>query len=173
MIVRTVKSFALAAFAGLVLACGSAQAITEDLGTLGSDTTYFGNYVSAGSFTDYYTFSLGSNSTIAGATFEIDIGKWLNVDLSKVSVTGGTLGSALTDTSPNNGFSFAGLGVGDYTLAVAGVAKGIAGGLYLGALQVQQTQSVASPAPEPETYALMVLGLAGVTYLVRQRKSAR
>jgi hypothetical protein len=167
-----IKSSALATFAALAMACGSAQAITDDLGLLTTETAYFGNFVSdAGSFTDYYTFSLGSGSTVEGATFEIDIGKWLNVDLSTVSVFGGSLGSSLTDTSPTNGFSFSGLQAGSYTLAVAGVVTGTNGGLYLGAIQAKQ--SVASPAPEPETYALMVLGLAGVGFMVRRAKSAR
>lgn len=169
----TIKSAALALFAGLTLACSGAQATTSDLGLLSNSTTnYFGNYVpKAGSFTDYYTFSLGSDSTVSGATFEIDIGKWLNVDLSQVSVAGGSLVGSLSDTAPSDGFSFAGLQAGQYTLSVAGVVTGMAGGLYLGAIQA--TQSVASPAPEPETYALMVLGLLGVTLLVRRGKSAR
>lgn len=167
-----IKSSALAAFTALALACGSAHAIVDDLGLLTDETAYFGNYVTnAGSFTDYYTFSLGSGSTVQGATFEIDIGKWLNVDLSTISVSGGSLGSSLTDTSPTNGFSFTGLQAGDYTLTVAGVVTGTNGGLYLGAIQAKQ--SVASPAPEPETYALMVLGLAGVGFMVRRAKSAR
>lgn len=173
MSVKTFKLSALAVFAASAMACGGAQAITSDLGLLSNnDTTYFGNYVpTRGGFTDYYTFSLGTNSTVNGATFEIDIGKWLNVDLSQVSVSGGSLGSSLMDTSPSNGFSFAGLQSGQYTLSVAGVVTGLAGGLYLGAIQA--SQSVASPAPEPETYALMVLGLMGVTLLVRRGKNAR
>lgn len=172
MSINTFKTTALSVFAGLAMACGSAQAITDDLGLLTNETAYFGNYVAdAGSFTDYYTFSLGAGSLVSGATFEIDIGKWLNVDLSKVSVTGGSLGSALTDTSPSNGFSFTGLQAGNYTLTVAGIVTGAYGGLYLGAIEAKQ--SVASPAPEPETYALMVLGLAGVAFMVRRAKSAR
>lgn len=168
---KTFKSVAAVAMTSMALACGSAQAAT-DLGVLTSNITEFGNYVpNAGAFTDYYTFSLGSDSAVVGATFEIDIGRWLNVDLSTVSITGGTLGSALSDASPTDGFMFSGLHSGQYTMAVAGVVTGVLGGAYYGAIHASQT--VASPAPEPEQYALMALGLAGVAFLVRKAKSAR
>lgn len=167
---RALHPTTLRVAAVMALVCGNAHAITDDLGVLSSDVTYFSNYIpNLGGFTDYYTFSLGSNSTVSGATFEIDIGKWLNVDLSRVSVKGGTLASALSDTSPTNGFNFAGLAAGQYVLEVAGVVTGHLGGAYYGAIQAKQ--SVASPAPEPEAYALMALGLAGVALLVRRARS--
>ena len=171
MNINTLKKSVSALAIGTLLGLGQAHATTTDLGLLDTGVTYFGNYLdNGGTFTDYYTFTLGASSTVAGDLFEINIGKWLNVDLSSVSVSGSGLSSALSDASPPNGFTFSGLQAGQYTLTVAGLVTGTAGGLYLGAIEAKQ--SVASPAPEPAEYALMALGLVGVSLLVRRAKSA-
>jgi len=158
----------IAVMAALSLIGSAAQAVTN-LGTLGSSWTYFGSSFSAGtsSFTDYYSFSLAGDSSVSGKTFEIDIGKWFNVDLSSVTLSGGSLSSALSDTTPSS-LSFAGLTAGSYTMEVVGTVTGLFGGSYLG-----EIRAVAAPVPEPADFALMSLGLAGVGWMVRRRSVAR
>ena len=53
-------------------------------------------------------------------------------------------------------------GGGDAT--VMGVANGTSGGIYTGAISV-------TAVPEPETYAMMLAGLAALGFLARRRQS--
>ena len=62
-------------------------------------------------------------------------------------------------------FSFAGLAAGNYDLAVSGyLDRGQFLGGYTGSIS-----AVAAPVPEPETYAMLMLGLAGVGFAARRR----
>lgn len=167
----TVHRIALAvlALSGSLIAAPASSA-TKDLGALTGEWTWFGNYFNAGTntFTDYYTFALVNNGLVAGGTFEIDLGKWLNVDIKSVSLSGGSLATSITDTYAKDGFTFEGLTQGAYTLSVSGLVTGWTGGAYIGAIQ-----AIAAPVPEPEEYAVALLGLLGVGALVRAGKRAR
>jgi hypothetical protein len=66
------------------------------------------------------------------------------------------------DADIKDGFSFAGLTSGDYTLVFAGFSTGkgtFGGNVY------------ATPVPEPETYAMMLAGLGALGFLARRRKN--
>lgn len=163
------KSKSLIAGAVLALAGVSAMAAaptctsTTGWGELGPPGyEFFGNsFNSAGSYTDCYTFSLGSAADSFGGTIELD--SWLNsldINLLSVSLYSGDaqIGS---DSSPGF-FSFAGLSGGGYTLAVSsqvtshdGLWDGKVG--YLGLIA-----TIAAPVPEPQALALMLVGIAGV-----------
>src|SRR6218665_2089893 len=86
---------------------GTAMAKTEDLGNMGPPgTALFGNWFTSGqSFTDTYTFTLDSGANGIGGVFDFDLSWGMHIDLASVSLSGGSLSSALVDTSPLS-FSF-------------------------------------------------------------------
>jgi hypothetical protein len=161
--------------AALALAvAGPAMATTcwydSTLGTLNSAGTDFGAACTGeGSFSHHYTFSLASLSGVSGDADDWDL-RFLGISttLLSVGVSGGSLGSSWqTDSSPLDGFTFANLGSGDYQLRVIGSVDGWSGG-YDGTIRAVAT--VASAVPEPETYAMLALGLAAVGWVTRRRK---
>jgi PEP-CTERM motif len=153
------------------------------LGTMGPPgAAWFGQaFSSAGSYLDCYSFSLSSASDSFGGTIELD--PWLNkldIDLTTISlfsggVHGGAPSGALIGSDDTPGlFSFGSLATGTYTLTVsskvtrdAGLWNAPVG--YVGLFATNRA-SVASPAPEPESMALMLAGLAGVAAAVRRRR---
>jgi hypothetical protein len=141
----------------------------------------FGNsFSSANSYLDCYTFSLTGLANSFGGVMEID--PWLNkldIDVTKVSLYSGGLLSGKTtggviswDDSPSN-FSFGSLSAGTYTLAVSTTVARDFGFFsdpvrYRGTIETTAA-SVASPAPEPASFAMMLAGLVGVGAAARRR----
>jgi MYXO-CTERM domain-containing protein len=173
------KSAALATLVSLATAAGAA---TTNLGLLSAGDTKFGNtFYSSGTFTDYYTFTIGSSST--GAAGTITDTDWSiftrDVEVTKIVLSGGTLSSALTDSNADDGVSFTGLGAGTYNMALTvSVGTGfLTSGSYNGTIHAvastTPTAPVASPAPEPADFAMALMGLAGVGLMVRRRRAAR
>lgn len=176
---KSAAAVALFSVASLAMAKGTASNPVS-LGLLGNADTQFSNsFNSGGTFTDYYSFSIGANSNgAAGSTFDTAYSFFFTgVDVTKITLSGGTLGSALIDNSPEN-FLFSGLGTGTYLLTVSGkLTDGLFAGDYNGTIHAfsaptSPTAPVASPAPEPADFAMALMGLAGVGYMVR-RRSAR
>jgi PEP-CTERM motif len=148
--------------AALVAAASSAATAdqTVNLGLLTSLPKTFSSFV-LGSFTDTYTFSLGPLSTgVTGLYGSLEIAPAFSISGLQITLTG-TPGGPQTDTTPSDGFSFAGLGTGNYALKLVGTATGMGGGIYGG--------SVAA-VPEPETYALFFAGLGVVGFVARRRR---
>lgn len=126
-----------------------------------------------GAFTDTFSFSLTPSSLLSTSVsnnildiLNITDGK---VELYKGDYADGTGDDALqgwysfdgtTGSSPN---LFANLTAGTYYYNVTGVADGKYGGYYT------ITSAIKAPIPEPETYALMLIGL-GATLLARRAK---
>ncbi len=171
-----------AALATLVSFASMAGAATTNLGLLTAGDTSFGNtFYSSGTFTDYYTFSIGANSSgAAGNITDSDLSFFTrDVDVTQIVLSGGTLSSALKDINADDGFSFVGLGAGSYTMALTvKVGTGfLTSGYYNGTIHavVNQTPTapVASPAPEPADFAMALMGLAGVGFMVRRSRAAR
>jgi hypothetical protein len=161
----------------LAMALGSASsmAITQNLGTLDAsgtdfDQTFwsvFGAGSPLGQFTDYYTFNLAAPATGAsgGAAVNFEWGE-VNLALTSVSLYSGA-GQLLASSSPAS-FSFSGLGAGSYKLAIAGDYEGLLGAAsYSGTIR-----SIASAAPEASSFAMALLGLAGVGAMVARRRKA-
>lgn len=180
------KSFAAAV--ALVLSAPAMAATCTgggSLGTLGPPgAALFGeSFSSAGSYLDCYSFSLTSAADSFGGVLELDVLlNKLAIDVTGVSLftgassigqsTGGLVGA---DYTPSY-FSFGSLAAGSYTLAVASTVNRDAGLWdasvgYVGLLATSRA-TVASPAPEPETYAMMLAGLVGIGAMVRRRKQS-
>jgi hypothetical protein len=152
----------------------ASQAKTEALGALTAAGASFGNTLLGwGTFTDYYTFSLGNDSGAVGTTVTYDS---ILQDLTIKSVgiesfSNGWVGIGSKDYSANV-FSFSGLGAGAYRLVVNGAVgfqidlrDGFKPASYQGTIQ-----SIASPAPEPGTLAMALVGLVGVSFAALRRK---
>jgi len=157
---------------------GSAMADkTENLGDMGPPgIALFGNWFNSGqSFTDTYTFSIDSGANGVGGVFDFDASWGMHIDLTSVSLTGGSLSSALVDNTPLS-FSFGSLAAGTYSLIVKGVASGNPlggwdfGGVSYGGKLVTTPAQVSAPVPEPETIAMMALGLGVMGFVARRRK---
>lgn len=181
------KTKALAAAAALLLAAPVMAATctsTKTWGPMGppGSASFSQTFYSNGSYLDCYTFSLTSLANTSGVTGEFDNSFWLDIDIKSVSLFaggvlgGGNLGSFVkSDDSPAK-FSFDALTAGTYTIAVASrVYKDFEwnwnnGVGYTGKFSTTAA-SIASPAPEPGTMAMMLLGLAGVGAVARRRQS--
>lgn len=183
----------VAAAAALVMSAPSMAAVCNGgygLGTLGPPgASWFGESFSrAGSYLDCYSFSLSSAADSFGGTWELDLSPTLSINVSGFSlfnggvVGGSTSGSAISGLNGSwgstNSFSFGALAAGTYTLVVASTV-GRTGYSFWGDTPVgyigqivttRSTTPVASPAPEPATYAMMLLGLAGVVGMARRRR---
>jgi hypothetical protein len=105
-----------------------------------------------------------SIATLSGKkTFDLDI---LNFGIHNIGTnqtfTGTMISNGPTDSWTINNLI---LGVGNYEVVVAGKILGNGGGSYGGNLNV-------SPVPEPETYLMMLGGLAIVGMAASRRKKA-
>ncbi|MES2717427.1 MAG: FxDxF family PEP-CTERM protein [Pseudomonadota bacterium] len=145
----------VAAAAALALSGGAFAA--HDLGELSAAPDSFLFAAGPGLFSSGYLFSLGSLSDVSGIATMFPIGM-----VSEIGVTVSNGMASYTDTNAKDGFTFAGLGAGDYTLNVFGyssVATSAVGFI------------AAAPVPEPETYAMMLAGLVAVGFLASRRKN--
>ena len=176
------KSILVSASLVLLGLGSSAFAQPVDLGVIDGSNTEFGRSFGRlfgfgspiGAFTDHYSFSIGTPSTATGGTIVLEFGS-LDLSLTGISLSGGTLGSTmLFDPTPQS-FSFSNLGVGSYTMTVAGrlnVAPGPIGFAQYSGFLSATTTSIGAPVPEANTYAMLALGLAGTWLLWRRRRPA-
>lgn len=171
------RSKLTAAFAaGLISLTGAASAATYDIGDLSAlgDTGY-GQSVSftQGMISDAFNFTLsGGDNTFGSVISKLSIfsqqmltsfsgvltgpgGFSQNLAIGAVSIPPATIQSITY-----NGM----LGVGDYSLAVAGSTSGP--GTY-------QVSLLATPVPEPETIAMLLVGLGLMGTIARRRNRAK
>jgi len=147
---------------------------TSNLGDLGPPglATFSNAFSSAGSYTDCYTFDLlGNAESFGGMLQSFDPLNKLSINVTSISLWGGTLGNALTDSTPWL-FDFGLLGKGHYTLAVSSIVDAD-WGLYKDKVGYAGAIATVSAVPEPQTYALMLLGLAAIGTFARRRQQAR
>ena len=161
----------IAAVAAALFAAG-AQASTTDLGTLDSTkhtVISVGEQVGT-TFDDIYKFNLaGTYDTDASTSFlSLTSKSFISGGLVKLfSATNGFLGDyTFGSKGADNANSWSALEAGNYYFEVLGTAKGLYSNSYTLTIDV-------TPVPEPETYALMGLGLVALVAARRNKKSAK
>jgi len=145
---------------------------SSDLGSMGPPgLTTLGNSFNSASLSDYtdcYSFNLTSDAASFGGAIEINkLLNSLDINLKSVSLYSGAslLGY---DDSPLF-FSFGAVAGGTYTLAIASAVTESFGFFkqpvgYLGLFT-----TYASPAPEPASVAMLLIGLLGVGVAARRK----
>ncbi|CAN5167510.1 hypothetical protein BH11PSE9_BH11PSE9_24790 [soil metagenome] len=164
------KLHSIFAAVALVAAASSSFAATGPISFDGDGNTTFSNTPKAGSFTDTYTFTVPDALDLTTGSVTSKMNGAKDVDFSSLTITGGGNSYSFVQTgfdgvSESEQWTLNGinLSVGtNYTLTIAGVSTGKA--LYTGELSV-------AAVPEPETYALMLAGLAGVGFVTRRRQA--
>jgi hypothetical protein len=157
-----VKFKSLAAAAALS-AAGSAFAVGPgNLGTIDNLPITISNITPAGIFQDVFSFTIDNPGEVDGNVVAINFGPYNILGLT-VTLQDSTFSVIGSDNTPTDGFSFTGLAAGSYALNVLGFATGSDGGFYAGGF-------IAQTIPEPETYALMLAGVAAVGFVAMRRR---
>lgn len=173
------------ACAALLSGAGAfAHAATIDLGDIstGAPTAFSGAVLEAGAFSDVVTFTLpanlGSGYSVVnfpvsgpGISFNTILntmalvsnpdGIPFNGDDVTVATSMSPGGESLTLTWGPSESNFMQAG-GSMYLNIGGIAVGESGGLYSGAISV-------TPVPEPEVWAMMLVGMGLVGFRLRHR----
>lgn len=162
-----------AAGPALATMCTQPSSGVVDLGPPGQ-VTFCNAFWSAGTFNDSYYFSVDAPASSTGWTATWDWSWTTNIDLTKLTLTNMSTGATIYDSSPET-FSFSSLVSGTYRLGVQGVVTGWDFSFpgNVGYVANVQTAAIASPAPEPETYAMLTLGLGLVGWQSRRRKQQK
>jgi len=167
-------TLALCAAASAATAAPTCSA-TFSLGTLGVNDAaeYWRAFFAPQSFNDCYQFTLAQTSDTSVISTTWDLSFKLNIDLTSLSLSGGTLSSpAYFSPDQQDGYTFAGLGAGSYLLAVGGnvvdtgstwPSFGVGYGVGVA------TAPPVSPVPEPESLAMLAVGLGIVGWSVRRK----
>ena len=164
------KSLNLIAAALLLCAAGAAQAVVVNWGIHGPLEIGM-DLVAPGAFQDVYTFSLvPSENGLGSDTVANNLLPVTNIVNGSVSLYQGVYGDALPDTlllqyayngtTGDSNHWVSNLAPGNYYYTVDGTATGSIGGVYT------LTSTV---VPEPESYALFVVGVLGLVAAKRRR----
>jgi hypothetical protein len=172
------KSLACALIATACSSAAHAAYFPLGLISVPSSQTLTNTFTSVQTFDDQYSFTIASSANSWGGVFEfVSVDNDLDLILSSIQLWDFEKQVAYTNTvgsGPNSigNFAFSGLVAGDYTLHVVGSVE-LGGGVtntdpvyYSGLLNLSNAS-----VPEPETLALLGLGLSAAG-LARRRRLA-
>lgn len=163
------KLFAVAIPLAVGLYSGVASAAIEVIGTLPNGPKLF-TETEVGVFDDIYTFDLVADSHVAISYHDLQISNGAGVinEIPNLNADLSFFGGALIQANlpENNALSFFDLAAGNYQLHITGtpILAGFDHSTFDVAFDV-------TPVPEPETYAMMLGGLALVGFSARRRKT--
>jgi hypothetical protein len=170
--IMKLQAFAAAA---MLFLSGTSFAGPTDLGAIDANATEFGRNFGrifglgnpVGPFTDYYTFSIASAATATGGLASFSFGS-VRLDVTEITLSGGSLGATLLADSTPGSFSFSELGVGTYTFGVSGDLRDV--GLSGFASYRGSIAAISAPVPEADTGAMLLAGLLATTVMGLRRK---
>ena len=152
----------LAAFAGLALAASLASASTPIVLTFDGIDQWSASFTALSSGATSFSLDL---TALAGSWTNLDLSSAISANFSGASgydVTAVTFdGNAFTAVA---NISMPGFGVDAWSYQATNIAAGQHTLVVTGSVNIQ-----AQPVPEPESYALMLAGLAAVGLIVRRR----
>lgn len=131
----------------------------------------FGNNAILGSFSDVFNLTLPANSLGLGVSvisgFSFGDAGGFNVNITSLSLVDTTTSTTLAAGAASglSALSYGGFldATHDYQVLVGGTLSGVSeSGSYSGNIQV-------SPVPEPETYAMLLVGLGLIGFSLRHR----
>ena len=162
--------------AALLVVSAPSMAVTIDnfdLGILGvpGAAVVANTFGAAGDYQDNYSFVIGESAAASGVLLELD--PWWN--LLNINVTGVSLSSVGSFSGPSilGAYNFGTLGAGSYTLSIFSTVTST-GGLFrdaVGYAGLLGLKDAPRQVPEPGTLALFGLGLIGVAFATRRRRS--
>ncbi|MDO9316054.1 MAG: FxDxF family PEP-CTERM protein [Burkholderiaceae bacterium] len=164
------------------MAMTSAQAdVFEDLGVHTAPFLFKSETVATGAFADIFVFTVPVGFNLLGSVvvsdddapdFSITDGAYAlaSAGIDGVFNTSDDSLSAIFsfDATTGSAFNAAGGGAGLYAYAIFGTGVGTEGGRYA---LTSFIEADSATVPEPETFALALLGLAGIGAFTRRRAS--
>jgi hypothetical protein len=152
----------------LVITSVSAFAVGPGpLGSIDNTPITIGNSVPRGIFQDVYSFTLVDPGTLSGNVVSTNFDVYNIRDLTVV-LQDSSFAVVGSDSTPERGFNFGGLASGNYALNVLGFSNGSSGGFYSGGFIAATSPTV---VPEPQAYAMMLVGMGIVGCIVRRRRT--
>jgi len=149
----------------------SVHASTYNLGTLVAGDNEFGAYtVGVSNFSDRLDFDISAPANLSGGvgSIKVTVGSIVKRDIDHLSLSifdssNHLLPLASGSNADNLSVAFP-LAGGHYYAMVTGEGTGTLGGKYGGVFTI-------SPTPEPETWAMMGIGLGFLNFVGRRRKA--
>lgn len=166
---KSLRMTGIALVVSLGLSAGTASAVIDGIDFSASNNDLFGNTEVVGPFADTFSFTVpGSTPVTASVISGFDSNSMFQVAFTGFELFDSAGGPALVTGFTAGGFfatlpSFSITTGTTYDLVVTGNLLGAAPGSYAGNISI-------SPVPEPETYAMLLVGLGLVGFAARRKK---